>query len=95
MAHKQLGENERFVIELMLSKKSTASEIARFLGCSRQTVSREIKRNINKDNVYSAERAQNMYLARRTYPKQDSKLAKLTDENLKFIVTELKKRSSP
>ena len=48
MAHKQLCENKRFVIELMMSKKSTASEIARFLGCSRQTVSREIKRTIIK-----------------------------------------------
>ncbi|TXJ00587.1 MAG: helix-turn-helix domain-containing protein, partial [Neisseriales bacterium] len=45
MAHKQLGEHERFVIELMLSKNNSSSEIARFLGCSRQTVSREIKRN--------------------------------------------------
>lgn len=45
MAYKQLGENERFIIELMLSKNSSSSGIAKFLGCSRQTISREIKRN--------------------------------------------------
>lgn len=95
MAHNQLGENERFVIELMLTKASTATEISKFLGYSRQTISREIKRNADKNGVYSAIRAQNMCVARREYPNQDSKLNKLTDANLKFIVDELKKRSSP
>ena len=95
MSHKHLGENERFVIELMLSKQSPISEIAKLLGYARQSVMREIKRNVGKDGVYSAQRAQNMYLARREYPKQDSKLAKLTDENLKLIVEKLKRRDSP
>ena len=95
MAHKQLGEHERLVIELMLSKNNSSSEIARFLGCSRQTVSREIKRNGDRHGVYNAVRAQNMAVVRKEYPNQDSKLKKLTDENLKFIAEELKKRSSP
>ena len=95
MAHKHLGEHERFVIELMLSKNSSSSEIARFLGCSRQTISREIKRNADRNGIYNAIRAQNMAVVRREYPNQDSKLNKLTDENLKFIAEELKKRSSP
>lgn len=96
MTYKHLGENERFVIELMLSTKDKSiPEIARLLGYSRQTVSREVKRNSDKYGVYATARAQNMYIARREYPKQDSKLAKLTDENLKFMVDELKKRSSP
>lgn len=95
MAYKHLSENERFVIELMLSNKSSASEIARFLGYSRQTISREIKRNADKNGVYNAKRAQDMAIVRREYPNQDNKLNKLTDENLKFIAEELKKRSSP
>lgn len=63
MAHRKLGEHERFVIELMLSKSSTASEIAKFLGYSRQSISREIKRNSDRDGVYSALRAQSMTIA--------------------------------
>lgn len=51
MAHKKLGENERFVIELMLSNGSSASEIARFLGYSRQTISREVKRNSDRNGL--------------------------------------------
>ena len=65
MAHKKLGEHERFVIELMFSKSSTASEIAKFLGYSRQSISREIKRNSDRDGVYSG-----LYLKNRTEDKR-------------------------
>ena len=54
MAYKHLGENERFVIELMLSKGTSKSEIAKFLGYCRQTIMREIARNSDKDGTYKA-----------------------------------------
>ena len=63
----------------MLTKNKSPSGMAIFVGYSRQTISREIKRNADKDGIYNASRAQNMVIARREYPNQDSKLAKLTD----------------
>ncbi len=94
VGRKQLGEHERFVIGLMLEKNESASKISQFLGYSRQTISREIKRN-SINGVYNSERAQHMYVLRKEYPRQEHKFAKLTDESIKFIYDELKKRSSP
>ena len=92
--YKHLGENERFVIELMLNKGDSQGDIAKFLGYSRTTISREISRN-SVDEKYNATRAQGMYILRREYPEQDRKFNKLSDEAIKFIVENLKKRSSP
>lgn len=92
--YKHLGENERFVIELMLNKGDSQGDIAKFLGYSRTTISREISRN-SVDGKYNATLAQSMYILRREYPKQDRKFNKLSDEAIKFIVENLKKRSSP
>jgi len=72
MAYKHLGENERFVIELMLSKGTSKSE-----------------------STYKAQRAHDISVVRREYPKQESKLSKLTDENMKLIADMLRERSSP
>lgn len=95
MVYKHLGENERFVIELMLSKGSSRVEIAKLLGYCRQTIKREIDRNSDKDGIYRAQRAQDLSVVRREYPKQESKLSKLTDENMKLIADMLRERSSP
>ncbi len=95
MAYKHLGENERFVIELMLSKGTSKSEIAKLLGYCRQTITREIARNRDKDGIYRAQRAHDISVVRREYPKQESKLSKLTDENMKLIADMLRERSSP
>ena len=92
--YRHLGENERFVIELMLTNGESQNQIARFLGYSKASISREISRN-SIDGKYSAARAQSMYLLRREYPKQDRKFNKLSDEAIIFIVNNLKARSSP
>ncbi len=92
--YKQLNEHERFTIELLLENKKTQSEIARLLGKNRSTISREIKRNM-VDGKYKSDRAHNMYLLRREYPKQDIKFKKLSNEAIAYIVEHLKKRSSP
>ncbi|RTL12199.1 MAG: hypothetical protein EKK54_05965 [Neisseriaceae bacterium] len=57
MAYKHLGENERFVIELMLSKGTSKNEIGKLLGYCRQTIMREIARNSDKDGSYKVQRA--------------------------------------
>lgn len=92
--YKHLGENERYVIELMLSKGESQDKIGKFLGYSKSTISREIIGN-SIDGKYSSSRAQSMYLLRREYPNQDRKFNKLSNEAISFIVEHLKKRSSP
>ncbi len=89
----QLNEQERFVIEMMLEKNNSQADISRFLGKSRSTISREIQRN-TVDGKYLSSRAQNIYLLRREYPKQDRKFKKLSNEAIECIVKHLKKLSS-
>lgn len=92
--YKQLNEHERFTIELLLENKKTQADIAKLLGKSRSTISREVQRNTVND-TYNSERAHNMSLLRREYPKQDRKFNKLSNEAITYIVEHLKKRSSP
>lgn len=92
--YKHLGENERYVIELMLSNGESQNQVSKLLGYSKTTISREISRN-SIAGKYSSSRAQHMYLLRREYPKQDRKFNKLTDKAISLIVEYLKKRSSP
>lgn len=92
--YKHLGENERFIIELMLNKGESQGRIAKFLGYSKTSISREISRN-SINGKYNAARAQSMYILRRESPEQDRKFNKLSDEAIAFIVENLKARSSP
>jgi IS30 family transposase len=92
--YKHLGENERFVIELMLNKGESQGKIADFLGYSKTSISREISRN-SINGKYIATTAQSLYLLRRECPGYDKKFNKLSDEAIAFIVENLKTRSSP
>jgi IS30 family transposase len=92
--YKQLNEHERFTIQLLLDNNKTQASIARLLGKSRSTISRAIERN-TFDGKYESERAHNMYILRREYPKQERKFNKLSNEAITYIVAHLKKRSSP
>ena len=59
MTKKRLGYEDRKVIEEMLKKDHSKTEIAKFLQCSRATIYREINRGIDLDTGnYSAEKAQ-------------------------------------
>ena len=55
MAYKHLGENERFVIELMLSK--VVQKKKKLLGYCRQTIMREIAVTAIKMVVIKVQRA--------------------------------------
>lgn len=51
--YKQLTPEQRYTISVLLQKKMTLSFIAKVIGVSVSTVSREIKRNSNEDGVYN------------------------------------------
>ena len=52
MKYSQLSREQRYAIYLGLQEKKTLTVIARQIGCSVSTVSREIKRNKNRFGKY-------------------------------------------
>ena len=60
MGYRHLTEGERYQIEALLCAQKTASEIARHLGRSKSTITRELLRN-SRGRRYRAERAQQCY----------------------------------
>ena len=63
----QLTEKERYHLELLLqgSNSYSQNEIARILGRAKSTISREIKRNKDKDGKYRSEVASALAVNRR------------------------------
>lgn len=58
MQMKHLNETQRYTISRMRRDKKTQTEIARAIGVSQATVSKELKRNLCSDGRYSAKMAQ-------------------------------------
>ena len=56
--YKQLAYEQRFYIELALKENKNFSQIARQLGYSPATISREVRRNRLKSGAYVAKQAQ-------------------------------------
>ncbi|MCX8020972.1 MAG: helix-turn-helix domain-containing protein [Chitinophagaceae bacterium] len=60
--YKQLGQEQRYVIDRLLKKGKSQAEIAVAVGCHKSTISRELKRNTPKRapgvKEYDPERAQ-------------------------------------
>ncbi|MBQ8221834.1 MAG: helix-turn-helix domain-containing protein [Bacteroidales bacterium] len=63
--YKQLTSEQRYAIKLGLQAKMTLTSISKQIGVSVSTVSREIKRNKNRNGVYSWKLAHEMALERR------------------------------
>ena len=67
MQMKHLNETQRYTISRMRRDKKTQTEIARAIGVSQATVSKELKRNRCSDGRYSAKMAQ-MFADNVAYP---------------------------
>ncbi len=50
--YKQLSREQRYAIYLGIQEKKSYTAIARQIGCSISTVSREVKRNSNRHGRY-------------------------------------------
>lgn len=55
--YKQLTSEQRYTISVLLQRKCTKKEIARAIGVSNSTVTRELKRNSSSRGVYKWEKA--------------------------------------
>jgi len=84
---------ERICLAIFLKLGVSQAEIARILGRSRSTISREIKRNSNKDGAYNSWRAFALYRWRRK--RCVKKLVLLEPERLRFVCNCLDKFWSP
>jgi IS30 family transposase len=65
MSYKQLIEGQRYQIQVYLHEGLSYREVAKKLGVSHSTISREIRRNHNNNCVYDPKHAQLKSLQRR------------------------------
>jgi IS30 family transposase len=88
--YKQLGQEQRYVIDRLLRQGKSKSEIARVLGYHKSTIGRELKRNTPQRGKgakeYKPQRAQ---LKAENRHKEKNKHITLTDEMRKQIVKQL------
>ena len=86
MKYQQLSPEQRYTIECLLKEGYNKTEIARAIGRHKSTISRELKRNVNKRgrhaNVYNSERAQTKSDQRH---KIKPKCKRLTKKHLEYI----------
>ena len=56
--YKQLTSEQRYTISVLLQRKCTRNEIAKAIGVSNSTITRELRRNSSKRGVYKWDKAQ-------------------------------------
>ena len=95
MSHKQLNSNKRVVLERLFHAKVKQKEMARILKTDASTISRELKRNKDKNGNYRARIAIKKLKKRRT--KANQKFKKLPSKSAfrQYVVRKLKKYWSP
>ena len=79
----------------MLGAKHTHAEIARLLGKSRSSISREIKRNTNAAGIYYELHAQNMMLRRRAAAKAPARIIENGRDVEAYVERLLRRHLSP
>lgn len=92
---KQITDQERFTIEVLLQDGNKPAVIARILQRSKSTITREIERNTNDDGVYKSNIAEQKTSYRRVLKEQNKKFKKITPEIIEYIVAGLERRDSP
>ncbi len=90
---KHLTEKQRYTIFVMHEKNYSQKEIADAIKKNKSTVSRELKRNVDKKSgKYNYEKAHNQYLERqKTKPRK----IKFTDEVKRFVEKKINEDFSP
>lgn len=91
MNYKQLTENERYQIYVMMKAGHSQTEVARLLKRSPSTISRELRRNQGLRG-YRPAQAQRLTTSRR---REAYKAIKITEEVLGWVVTLIRQELSP
>lgn len=95
MSYQQLNSNKRVVLERLFRAKITQKEIARILKTAASTISRELKRNKDKNGNYRAKIAIKRSKKRRTKANQKFKKLPTKSALRQYIIRKLKKYWSP
>lgn len=74
--YNHLTKEQRYTISVCLKKKMSLTDIAKLIGVSKSTVSREIKRNSNMYRHYVATDAQQFSERRKSVPRRPRKLSR-------------------
>ena len=93
MGYRHLSIDEREVILKMRENSKTLEEIAKKLGRSKSTISRELRRNVSSAGDYKPHLAQKYYLKRREDSKQPYKLQ--AEQLLNHVLDKLEQEWSP
>jgi IS30 family transposase len=95
MSHEQLSSNNRVMLDRLFRAKITQKEMARILRIDESTISRELKRNKDKNGNYRAEIAIKKLKNRRTKANQKFKKIPSKSALRQYIVRKLKEYWSP
>jgi transposase, IS30 family len=95
MSHTQLTSKDRFVLERLFRSKVKQKEIARILKKGEGTISKELKRNKDKNGQYHAKTAIKKLEKRRTKANQKCKKMSSKSWLKQYVVRKLKKYWSP
>jgi len=86
--YKQLGQEQRYVIDRLLRQGKSKSEIANVLGYPKYTIGRELERNTSKRGIGAKEyKPQQAQLKAEKRHREKNKHITFTDEMRKQIVT--------
>jgi len=91
--YKQLNQEQRYVIECLIKEGYNQKQIAKAIGKSESTISRELNRNVNRRgkhaNTYNSKRAQEKTKKRH---KDKNKHKRLTEWQLDYIRDKLREQ---
>ena len=94
MSYSHLNIDQRYLLyQLQQKQKLSQSELGKLIGCSQSTISRELRRNKNLDNLYLPDTAQQLSDKRRQESKRE--FSNITEETIQAVKNGLKKRYSP
>ena len=94
MAHHHFTSAERLEIGILLKKEYSHRDIAREIGCSQTSVSREIRRN-NVRGIYDPRQAKVKARIRRRYSKYQGMKVRERPDLQKFIIRKMKAGWTP
>lgn len=95
MSHQQIRAHEEKMIEKLLKANKSQKEIADILERSTSTISREIRRNLDKNKNYVAKVARQKKKKRRRKSNQKFKILKTGSTIRQYVVRKLKTYWSP
>jgi len=93
--YKHFSKEIRIELAVLLRTKHSPKECAKELGFDKSAVTREIRKNIDSDNIYRGASAHKKYLERRKSAKRKSRKIENNPDLCRYIKKKLKNKNSP